>query len=148
MILNEINKLKLIYTTHWIYDVMIVEIMKHLQHRHLLYMCHLSLYLYNKVHNLGSENHRCDIIFSKLRLNFLVITRSCLVITKSYRNYEIFSGNYEKFSRNSEFFFRNYEIKIREFNFKRDTNRLRNNVLNSVMIRNDIIYTINVCLKK
>ena len=32
------------------------------------------------------------------------------------------------------FFFRNYEIKIREFNFKRDTNRLRNNVFK---FRND-----------
>ena len=29
-----------------------------------IYMGHLSLYLYNKVHNSGSENHRCNTIFS------------------------------------------------------------------------------------
>ena len=37
MVLN--NIFKLIKTTDWNEDVMIVEIMKHLQQRHLLYTC-------------------------------------------------------------------------------------------------------------
>ena len=74
--------------------------MKHLKHRHLLYMGHLSLYLI---------------------IRYVSWDRKTIAATSFSRNYEIFSRNYEIFSRNNE-------IKIREFNFKRDTNRPHKNV--------------------
>ena len=51
--LNNILKLKLISTTHWNYNVMIVKKMKYLQHSHT---CAISFYQYNKAYNSGLDN--------------------------------------------------------------------------------------------
>ena len=60
MILNKMYKLK--FLELWCDDCWNNE--TSLAQALAIYMGHLALYLHNKVHNLGSENHRCDIIFS------------------------------------------------------------------------------------